>query len=394
MSSKAVLIVCDGMGDRPVRGKTPLQIAETQNMDSISKEGINGLMDPISPGIVPGSDTSHLSLLGYDPHQYYRGRGPFEALGAGMELERGDVAFRANFATVDDNMNIIDRRAGRFGHEELAKVLNMNIEGVDILVRHTVEHRCALVFRGKGLSDKISDVDPHEEGKIRKCIPLDNSEEAKRTAEIMNKYIGMCHDILRDHPLNEGRKLPANIILPRGAGMYKDVERRFRFRSACIAGAALYKGVAKFVGMDVLDVEGTTGRFDTNLISKKRAALKALEKYDFVFIHVKGTDNVSHDGDLEKKIEMISRIDRELMDGFVDLDSYVIITADHSTPVSIRRHSSDPVPIAIKGEGVRIDDVSSFDELSAVRGGLGRIRGIDLMPIIADFMGYYEMYGV
>ena len=147
-SASAILVVCDGLGDRPtVGGKTPLQAAETPNMDAVSEAGINGLMDVISPGIVPGSDTAHLSLFGYNPYEYYPGRGVFEALGADMELREGDVAFRANFATVDDGMRIIDRRAGRKGSKELADALDgLEIDDVQISLRNTTEHRCALVM--------------------------------------------------------------------------------------------------------------------------------------------------------------------------------------------------------------------------------------------------------
>ena len=401
--AKALLLICDGLGDRPsIEGKTPLQAANTPYLDEISKEGINGLMDVISPGIVPGSDTAHLAILGYDPYKYYPGRGVFEALGADMELCEGDVAFRANFATVDDKMRIIDRRAGRKGSKDLAEALNgLEIDHTKIMFTNTTEHRCALVLKGENLSKAVSDVDTHEAGsKVKKCVPLEEGEKELKTANIVNEFVSQSYDILNEHPVNEERRrrceLPANIILLRGAGSYEEVstmKERFGFGAACIAGASLYKGVAKYLGMDVVPVEGATGRADTDLNNKAEAALHALEKHDFVFLHVKATDSLGHDGDFKGKEDMISRIDKELVARIKDVDAYIAITADHSTPVSIKRHSSDPVPIVIKGEGVRKDGITKFDEISAASGGLGRIRGVDLVPILSDFMGFYKMYG-
>ncbi|NQE05085.1 2,3-bisphosphoglycerate-independent phosphoglycerate mutase 1 [ANME-1 cluster archaeon GoMg1] len=401
--AKALLLICDGLGDRPsIEGKTPLQAANTPYLDEISKEGINGLMDTISPGIVPGSDTAHLAILGYDPYKYYPGRGVFEALGADMELCEGDVAFRANFATVDDKMRIIDRRAGRKGSKDLAEALNgLEIDHTKIKFTNTTEHRCALVLKGENLSKAVSDVDTHEAGsEVKKCVPLEEGEKELKTANIVNEFVSQSYDILNEHPVNKERRergeLPANIILLRGAGSYGEVsamKERFGFEAACIAGASLYKGVAKYLGMDVVPVEGATGIADTNLNNKAEATLHALEKHDFVFLHVKATDSMGHDGDFEGKKYMISRIDKELVARIKDVDAYITVTADHSTPVSIKRHSSDPVPIVIKGEGVRKDGITKFDEVSAASGGLGRIRGVDLMPILSDFMGFYTMFG-
>ncbi|MHC1636365.1 MAG: 2,3-bisphosphoglycerate-independent phosphoglycerate mutase [Candidatus Methanospirareceae archaeon] len=403
-SNKAVLLVCDGLGDRPSGkdGKTPLQAADTPNMNSISEEGINGLMDVISPGIVPGSDTAHLALFGYDPYKDYPGRGVFEALGADMQLKEEDIAFRANFATVDDNMRILDRRAGRKGSEELAKALDgIEIEGVKIFLKNTTEHRCAVVMRGEGLSKYVSDVDAHEEGVVvRKSEPLREGEAERRTAKVVNEFVRTSYEILNEHPENEERRKkgekPANILLLRGAGRYERVEgieKRFGFRAACIAGGTLYKGVAKYLGMDVIHVKGATGGKDTNLNNKAEAALEALKKYNLVFIHVKATDNFGHDGDFEGKKGMIERIDKEIVAPLRECDAYVVITGDHSTPVSIRRHSSDPVPIVIRGEGIRRDEVRMFDEYSAAHGGLCRIRGRDMMPMLADYMDFYIMHG-
>jgi len=413
MGVKAVLIVCDGMGDRPVRRghewETPLSAANTPNLDELAAEGVNGIMDVISPGIVPGSDTAHLALLGYDPYEHYAGRGVFEALGAGLELRECDVAFRANFATVDERLVIKDRRAGRKGDKRLeAAIDGMEIDGVRVILRNTVGHRCAVVLRpleeGVKLSKYVSDCDPHADGiRVAECKPLRDDDAARRTAAIVNEFLRRSHEILKEHPVNKERAErgvpPANFLLLRGAGEFFRVEgfeERWGFRAACVAGASLYKGVARFIGMDVLHVENATGDPNTDLRAKASAALKALEEYDLVFIHVKATDNFGHDGDFEGKKRMLERIDEELVAEVREVarsDTLIAVTADHSTPVSVKRHSGDPVPLLIHGEGVRRDDVSSFDELSAARGGLCRLRGADLMPMLADLMGFFKMYG-
>ncbi|MFQ6051418.1 MAG: 2,3-bisphosphoglycerate-independent phosphoglycerate mutase [Candidatus Hydrothermarchaeota archaeon] len=399
---RIIVVVVDGMGDRPIDGKTPLQYANTPNIDLLCREGITGQMNTITPGIVPGSDTGHLAIFGYDPYKTYPGRGVFEALGAGIKLEEGDVAFRCNLATVDEKLNVVDRRAGRIkdGKKIVEEIDGMEINGVEIILKSTTEHRCSLVLRGENLSNKISDVDPHSETKIWKSKALENTHEARRTADIINKLVEESYKILKDHPINKERekegKLPANILLPRGAGKYVEIEsikEKWGFKASCIAGGALYKGVARYLGASIIDVRGATGRLDTNLHAKVDAALKSAEQYEYTFLHIKGCDNASHDGDFRAKAEMISRIDEEVVSKLIDFDGYVLITADHSTPVFVKRHTSDPVPILFHGEDVRRDSVELFDEISVVHGGLGTLRGIDLMPIVSDYIGYYKMYG-
>ena len=402
-SNKAILLVCDGLGDRPsVNGMTPLQAANTPHLDALCTSGISGLLDVISPGIVPGSDTAHLALFGYDPYKQYPGRGVFEALGADMALHAGDVAFRANFATVDAEMRVLDRRAGRKGSKELAALLDgLVIEDVKIALKNTTQHRCAVVMKGEGLSRYVSDVDSHVAGTfVQDCKPLRDGAAERKTARIVNTFVKLSYELLNEHPINAERRqkgeLPANIIIMRGAGTPEPItslRERFGFSAACVAGASLYKGVAQYVGMDVLQVEGATGKADTNLKNKAEAALHALEVHDFVFLHVKDTDNHGHDGDFEGKKAIIERVDAELVALLKDADAYLAVTGDHSTPVALKRHCSDPVPILIHGNGVRADNVTKFDEFSVASGGLCRIHGLDVMPILADYMGYYVMYG-
>lgn len=405
LEKKAILVIIDGAGDRVVReGKTTLQLAKKPTLDELAREGSVGLMNALGPGVIPGSDTSHLAIFGYEPSIYYKGRGPLEALGVGINLKEGDIAFRCNFATVDKELRVIDRRAGRLKDEgkELAKSLQgMNIEGVEIIFASSTEHRGVLVLRGESLSSDISDTDPHipRNTLILESEPLNSGKEAKRTAKIVNEVVRRSKNILSSHPINKQRekegKLSANIILTRGAGTYQKVESlkdRCGFDSCCIAGAALYKGIAKYVGMEVLEVSGATGRIDTNIEAKALAAREALKKFDFVFIHIKGADNASHDGKLEDKLLMIEKTDK-LANLLKREDAYLIVTADHSTPISIKRHSSDSVPLLIYGDDIRKDKVKIFDEISASSGCLGHLTGIQLNRIIIDLMGCGHMVG-
>ena len=405
LEKKVILVIVDGLGDRAIKdGKTPLQLAKKPTLDELAREGSTGLMNTLGRGVIPGSDTAHLAIFGYDPKTYYKGRGPFEALGVGINLREGDVAFRCNFATVDEDLRVLDRRAGRLRDEgkELAKSLQgMEVDGVKVIFSSSTEHRGVLVLQGEGLSPAISDTDPHTAGNppVLESRPLVNTKEAKRTAKIVNEVVKRSKEVLSSHPLNKERekdgKLPANIILTRGAGIYQKVDSlkdKYGFSSCCIAGSALYKGVARYVGMEVLKVAGATGRVDTNIEAKAKAAKEALSKFDFVFVHVKGADNASHDGNLEDKLLMIEKVDR-LAKLLKEEDVYLVITADHSTPLSIKRHSSDPVPVLIYGDGIRVDKVDSFDEISTSSGCLGYLTGVELMRVMVDLMGCGHLVG-
>jgi len=394
----ALLVILDGVGDIRAMGKgTPLEEAKKPNIDGLVEKGAVGLMSTLGRGLTPGSDTGHLAILGYDWKKEYPGRGPLEALGVGMELKEGDVAFRANFATVMNN-RIVDRRAGRIESEEAERIAEaverIEIDGVEILFKHSTEHRGAVVLRGKGLSAKITDTDPHKTGGLQKCEPLDKTKEAKKTAEIVNKWTKKVMEILNRQEVNKKRKLPANALLLRGAGMHRKVEgfeKRFGMKAACIAGGALYKGVAKYVGMDVIQVKGASGDRNTDLEAKKKAVEQALKKYDFVFLHIKATDSFSHDGDFEGKRRFIEKIDRVV--GFDFESDVIVITGDHSTPWSLKRHTGHEVPILFSGELVRKDEVKRFDEYSAAKGGIGHIEGKDVMNMIKNYMGKNEIVG-
>jgi len=406
---KGIIMIIDGMADRPLKelgGKTPLEAAQTPNMDRMAQLGVNGIMDSIKPGIRPGSDTAHLSILGYDPYQVYTGRGPFEAAGVGIEVMPGDIAFRCNFSTANKEGIITDRRAGRIreGTPELAETLNsMELEeDVEIIFKESTGHRAVLVLRGEGLSDQISDADPkHEGNKPKKVVGLDGSPEAEKTAQILNKVIQKSYEMLKDHPVNlkrvENGEPPANITLPRGAGAVPNAEpfnEKYGVKSACIAETGLIQGIAQIAGMDIIEVEGATGGVDTDLDSITSSILEnASLDYDFLLINIDGADEAGHDGNLKEKVEFIQKVDA-VIEKLMELeDVYFILTADHSTPISVMDHTGDPVPLVIKGPDVRVDQVQEFNERAAASGGLCRIRGSDIMNILMDLMNRSTKFG-
>ncbi|MBI4813151.1 MAG: 2,3-bisphosphoglycerate-independent phosphoglycerate mutase, partial [Methanobacterium sp.] len=368
--------------------------------------GVNGIMDSIKPGIRPGSDTAHLSILGYDPYEVYTGRGPFEAAGVGVEVMPGDIAFRCNFSTANEDGIITDRRAGRIraGTKELAETLNSigREEDVEVIFKESTGHRAVLVLRGDSLSDQISDADPKHDGKkVKEVVGLDGSPQAKKTAIILNKVIQKSYDLLKDHPVNlkriENGEPPANIVLPRGAGAVPNAEPfndKYGVKSACIAETGLIQGIAQIAGMDIIEVEGATGGVDTNLDSiTSSILLNASLDYDFILINIDGADEAGHDGNLKEKVEFIEKVDAVIGKVMELEDVYFILTADHSTPISVMDHTGDPVPLVIKGPGVRVDQVTQFNERAAASGGLSRIRGSDIMNILMDLMNRSIKFG-
>jgi 2,3-bisphosphoglycerate-independent phosphoglycerate mutase len=410
---KAILVIADGMADRPLKEldwKTPLEAARKPSLNQIAKTGVCGIMDPISPGLPPGSDTATLALLGYDALKVYSGRGAFEAIGSGVNVLQNDVAFRCNFATVDNNL-VVDRRAGRISNEDASKLAE-SLQKIKLakhsdavfLFKKTIQHRAALVIRGPKLSTAISDSDPEKIGeKVSEIKPLDESREARLTAEILNELMQKFHEVLKQHPVNKERVKrglpPANIILCRGAGTIpkiKSLSQIYDINTACIGATPLIRGVCKTAGMKLIDVKGATGTTQTDFMAKVKATVQALKTNDFVLLHVKATDVASHDGSIKQKIELIEKIDRML--GYVlnniDLGAtYLAVTADHTTSSVTRDHEGDPVPLAITGPYVRRDDVEEYDERACAKGGLNRIRGVDLMPILMNLIGETKKFG-
>ncbi len=413
-NAKGIIFIGDGMGGRPVPelGElTTLEAQDTPALDLVARAGACGLMDPIAPGIPAGSDTAHMAILGYEPHRYYRGRGPFEARGVGIDVRPGDVAFRCNFSTVEGR-RVVDRRAGRIkqGTDQLAQAICEQVptvEDVEIIFKPSVEHRAALVLRGPGLSHEISEVDPHDPGvDYLESHPLPGAEDAEaaaKTARILNEFVERAHQVLEDHPVNRQRRdageLPANIVLPRGAGtavQLQPLSERYGLRPAMIVEVDLVRGLGEYLAMDVIKVEGATGGQDTDELAMARAVVAALDDHDFVLANIKAPDLGGHDGNCPMKMEAIAKVDRavgHILDEVDFAETTLMITADHCTPCSVEDHSGDAVPVAFYGRGVRPDDVDRYGERACAGGIMGHLRGMEVMHVLTNMMGRAEKFG-
>jgi 2,3-bisphosphoglycerate-independent phosphoglycerate mutase len=406
MLKRAIIVIYDGLADRPIKElgwKTPLESAKTPNFDKFAKNAMTGMMYPLGFGKRPGSDTSHLEILGYPMADYYTGRGPIEVAGLGVQLQTGDVAFRGNCGTVDEKWNIVDRRAGRVRCSEVfANALDgMEIDGIKFIIKSGTAHRYGIVMRGKGLSAAVSSNDPKETGVPVKTVkPLDDTKEAKFTADVLNKFMKKSYEILNAMDENKNRvangDLSANFVLFRGAGVYPSLpkfQEKFGMRACCIAGGGLYKGIGAFLGMDIIDIEGANALPDSNIANKFKRASELIKDYDFIFVHVKAADSLAEDGNWAGKKDFIEKVDKALGTLVIPADTLLVMTADHTTPCVFKAHSADPVPILFMGEGIRIDDVNQFNETATARGGLGKINGLDVMPEIMNLLGKLELVG-
>ncbi len=374
--SKIVLLVLDGLGGLPMEftGRTELETAYTPNLDRLAMEGICGLHQPVAPGITPGSGPSHLALFGYEPVKYQVGRGVLSALGIDFDLTAADVAARGNYCTLDAEGRVADRRAGRIPTEknqELSALLReIELPGVDLFVKTVKEYRLLLVLRGQGLSGDIDDTDPQDVGE-KPLAPRPRSPEAEETAELIRQFLGQAREILAGHE-------PANMVLLRGFSKLPDwpsFEQAFGLRAAAIAGYPMYRGVAKLVGMDVLETGSEfVDEFDT---------LEAhWDDYDFFFLHLKPIDSAGEDGDFDRKVQLLEEADA-LVPRILDLGPDVLIaTGDHSTPALLKYHSWHPVPVLLWSERCRADRVDRFGERACMTSGLGpRIPAHHLMPL-------------
>ncbi len=412
---KGLLVICDGLGDRPISSlnyQTPLEKASTPNLDKLSTMAMCGNVYPVAPGIRVGTDVGHLHIFGYDSKDVYTGRGPLEAASAGIEMQAGDIAFRGNFGTVNEEYTVLDRRAGRIrdGADVLAACLDDMVlsDGTRVFVKPLTEHRVAVVFRGLMLSDAIVETDP---GTAREGSPLvrpsvkENTPAAKRTADLLWEFTERSYDILRRHPLNlervEKGLAPANVIITRGVGKKAEmpsVYDRFKIKAACIAGDLTVVGIAKMAGMDGFTHESFTGSVDTNLKGKADLAIELLEEkgYDWVVLHVKATDILGHDNKPQEKVAMIEKIDG--MIGYIKenlnlYSCYLTVTADHSTPCEVMDHTGDGVPTIIAGWDVRKDGIMKAGERFFKDGSLNKLTANDVFMLQMDLMGFTPKLG-
>ncbi|WP_152395993.1 2,3-bisphosphoglycerate-independent phosphoglycerate mutase [Paenibacillus guangzhouensis] len=410
LNRKVILAIADGLGDRPhpmLDNRTPLEYANTPTLDRLAAEGITGMMDLISPGIPVGTDMGHLILFGYEPH-HYPGRGPIEALGIGMDVQPGDVVLRCNFATVDENGIVVDRRAGRIreGTEAIAEAFRgLAIDGVQIEFRPATEHRAVLILRGEGLSDQISDSDPkapNDGSSYHEVLPLNATEEAVRTARILNAFLAKAHALLSDHPVNVERveqgQQPANFILTRGAGqmaLLEPITERLHLTGSCIAGEGTVLGVAKLAGFTPITDSRMTANVDTDVALKAKLALEQIVENDMVLVHLKAPDLMGHDNKPLEKAKAIEQFDRMvglIAEGLPE-DVYLALAADHSTPCEIGEHTGDPVPVLIYGPSIRRDRTVLYNEMDCAYGGLGHVTGYQFVQTLHGLMGRVKKQG-
>ena len=327
----------------------------------------------MGPGIIPGSAPGHLALFGYDPIQFTIGRGALEATGIGFELEPGDVAARGNFCTVDENGLVTDRRAGRIPTEnciELCQLLDgVVIDGVKLFVSPVREHRFVVVFRGVGLAPDIGDTDPQQLEVAPKPVTA-LSPEAERLAGVARQFVEQAKKVLAEHH-------PANMILLRGFARrphWPTMNEVYKLKPAAIAGYPMYRGLARLVGMDILETDSS--------IENEVAVLKEnYAKYDFFFLHVKQTDAAGEDGDFDRKVRVIEQVDRALPELLSLEPDVIVVSGDHSTPALLKGHSWHPVPVLLYSRWCRPDAVSQFGESACLAGGLGRLPATQIMPL-------------
>lgn len=418
-------MVIDGMGDLPIEElgkKTPLEAAETPNMDFLAKNGKTGLMYTVRKGVAPESDVAVISILGYDPFKYSTGRGILEAFGADVAVNDGDLALRCNFATLGLGKEIIDRRAGRSvtteEATELSKAVNESVKlescGVDFDFRNTIGHRGVLVMRSreKPLSSRVTNTDPaysrigelgvaetEVEMVLEKCEPIDETEEAKISAQLVNEFVEKSHVVLDQHEINKRRvaegKLKANLILTRDAGhllpKFFNINERYNIHFNSLTDMPLERGISKLTGMHITVLPPPSHDLKKDCILRVKKLLDLLPSYDCFYIHIKGPDEPGHDGKFDLKAHMIAIIDKYFFETLLQRirpENYIIcVTADHSTPCKLKAHSDNPVPLLISGNKIEGDNAHKFSEKECKKGSLGVLKhGTELMPKLIDFL--------
>ena len=391
--SKIVYLVIDGVGDihTPEQPETPLELANTPNLDAIAKESVCGRSIPVSYGITPGSGPGHLGIFGYESLNpaYDIGRGVLEVLGIDFDLQPDDVAARGNFAEVDKHGVIVNRRAGRLPTEKcvalcekLQKAVSQ-IDDVEIIVRPVKEYRFAVVLRGKGLSGALTDTDPQQVGLTPKAPEItEDTKEARRTLDIVNKMLEKFYALMKNEK-------DANSFLLRGFSKdpcMSKMQELYHLNPAAIATYPLYRGVARLIGMDVLK----TG---TEIADEFETLSQNWNNYDYFFIHIKKTDSSGEDGNLEGKVKVLEELDVHVAQLRELNPDVIVVTGDHSTPCPMQSHSWHPVPFMLKGKFCDPDSVEAFNETACDSGRLGLFRAVEIMEIALANAGKLDKYG-
>ncbi len=384
--SKILLVVADGLGGIPgQRNGSELEMAATPNLDELARSGVSGLLQPVAPGITPGSGPGHLALFGYDPLANEIGRGVFTALGIGFDLQPGDVAARGNFCTMNDDGIITDRRAGRIdsdrARELVAELRDIRVDGVEVMVEPVKEHRLLLVLRGEGLGDAVEDTDPHRTG-MRPHEPAPRDAAARRTAEAVASFVAQAREKLK-------QRRPANMVVLRGFQSLPEIpsmEASYGVNACAIAGYPMYRGVARLLGMHVVER-------GPDLDDEVEALHEAWPHHDFFFLHYKATDSAGEDGNFDAKVAAIEALDARIPEMLKLEPDVTVVTGDHSTPSQLASHSWHTVPVVLAADTCRRDDVDRFGETACLRGGLGQMPTEYLMAVMLAHAGRLTKYG-
>jgi len=385
--TKIVLYVWDGIGGLPMDGtKTELEAANTPAMDELASKSELGQLVPIMPGITPGSGPGHFGLFGYDPLEFQVGRGVLSALGVGFDVQPGDLGVRMNFASLDADGNITDRRAGRLPTEENERILSLfreqiSLPGVEMFLLTEKEYRAILVLRGAGLSDELTDRDPQMTGvPPRKIDP--RFPAAEKSAQLLNDFAAQAQALLKD----EER---AKTVLMRGYAVYEPLptfEEVYGLNAAAIATYPMYRGLAKLVGMQTYAVDG-------GIQDEIDQLEKVWDDHNFFFVHFKYTDSTGEDGAFDLKAERAEEADR-VVPRILGLQPDVLaITGDHSTPAKMASHSWHPIPVLVHSPYVRAKQVTGFGETECAMGTLGTLRSVELMTLLLAHAQKLEKFG-
>lgn len=386
---RIVLLVLDGLGGlpHPETGLTELESAATPNLDRLAARASLGLQRPVGYGITPGSGPGHLSLFGYDPIRYNIGRGVLSALGVGFAVQAGDIAIRLNFATIDAQGNVTDRRAGRPSDDENRRLVQKLRErvtgpgGVQVFFESEKEHRAVLVMRGRQLSAALGDTDPQAEGVPPLAVQA-LQPEATETAGLLQSVLNSAYEVLADEPA-------ANCILARGIDAYHPFPtfaERYHLKARAIAKYPMYRGVARLVGMEGATVPDSD--------AESVAVLEQdFDSFDFHFVHFKAMDSRGEDGDFAAKMKAIEAVDALIPRVEALRPDVLLVTGDHSTPSKLRAHSWHPVPVMIVSEWTRPQPDATFGERACARGELGILPGMELMTLALAHAQRLTKYG-
>jgi 2,3-bisphosphoglycerate-independent phosphoglycerate mutase len=385
--TKILLVVMDGLGGYADDDHgTELEEAATPNLDGLAAEGLSGLVEPVGPGITPGSGPGHLGLFGYDPESFELGRGALSAAGLDFELRPGDVAARGNLCTLAPDGTVADRRAGRVPDDEAAAVVaklqdGVRLDGAEVFFRHEREHRLLVVLRGAGLDPAVTDTDPQHTG-VAPLDPHPLEPDAKHAAELVTDLVAQVRRILAD-------EAKANGILLRGFDTHRELpgfSERYGLRAAAVAIYPMYRGIARLLGMDVLGRPGS-------LPEELEILRDAWGSYDYFFLHHKGTDSAGEDGDRPRKIDAIEQLDAVIPELRALQPDVIAVSGDHSTPTQMAAHSWHPVPALLWSERCGRDDVERFGERWCLRGGLGLRPTKHLMALMLANADRLQKYG-